>query len=179
MQFMKAAKISNVNHVVNHFLKQVVSLKTHINTIHVGGKDYKCESCSKSFPQASGLRIHINTIHEHKDYICESCGKSFSQAECLKKHIHTIHEGHKDYKCESCAKSFSTAQYLKKHIHTIHEGHKDYKCESCSKSFTRAHSFNISGRHELCICVSSKHQHEKMICHKIHICKLCVSHGIC
>ena len=117
---MKATKISNVDHVVNHFLKQVVSLKTQINTIHVGRKDYKCESCSKSFPQASGLRIHINTIHEHKDYICESCGKSYSTAQYLKKHICTFHEGQSKCK-ESCGKSFSEAHNLKTHIRRIHK----------------------------------------------------------
>ena len=58
----------------------------------------------------------------HKDYKCESCGKSFSHAGNLKKHIHTVHKGHKDYKCKSCGKSFSHA-HLKKHIHTVHEGH--------------------------------------------------------
>ena len=57
----------------------------------------------------------------HKDYKCESCGKSFSHANNLKTHIHTIHEGHKDYKCESCGKSFSHAGHLMKHIHTIHK----------------------------------------------------------
>ena len=69
----------------------------------------------------------------HKDYKCESCGKSFSQAIYLKKHIHTVHEGHKDYNCESCGKSFSYENILKRHTHTTHEGYKDNKCEYCGK----------------------------------------------
>ena len=69
-----------------------------------------------------------------KDYKCESCGKSFTGKQYLKIHIHTIHEGHKDHNCESCGKSFSQAGNLKKHIHTIHQGHKKYKCEYCDKS---------------------------------------------
>ena len=79
--------------------------------------------------QAGSLKIHMQTVHGgNKDYKCESCSKSFSLAHNLKKHIHTVHERHKDYKCESCGKSFSRAQNLKKHIHTVHERHKDYKC---------------------------------------------------
>ena len=59
-----------------------------------------------------------------KNYKCESCGKSFSTAQYLKMHIHTIHEGHKDYKCESCGKSFSQAGNLKTHIKRAHIGKK-------------------------------------------------------
>ena len=40
----------------------------------------------KSFSEAGSLKKHMYTIHElHKDYKCESCGKSFSQTSILKK----------------------------------------------------------------------------------------------
>ena len=62
---------------------------------------------------AGNLNKHIEAIHEgHKDYKCESCGKSLSGAGTLRKHIYTVHEGHKDHKCESCSKSFSEASKL-------------------------------------------------------------------
>ena len=99
--------------------------KDLINTIREGHKDYKCESCGKSFSEAVKLKRHIHTVHEGKeDHKCESCDKSFSRAYGLKRHIHTIHRGNKDYKCESCGKSFSLVQRLKTHVHTIHEDHK-------------------------------------------------------
>ena len=45
------------------------------------------------------LKRHIKRIHEgHKDYKCDSCGKSFSVADDLKTHmnIHIINKGRRD-----------------------------------------------------------------------------------
>ena len=68
------------------------------------------------------MNKHIQTIHEgSKDFKCDSCGKSFYSEGYLKKHIHTMHEGSKDFKCDSCDKSFYTEEYLKKHINRVHE----------------------------------------------------------
>ena len=79
----------------------------------------------KLFTEDGSLKKHIRTIHEgHKDYKCESCGKSFSHANQLMRHIHGIHEDLIDYKCESCSKSFSYARHLKKHAQKTHEGQK-------------------------------------------------------
>ena len=84
------------------------TLKTHYHAVH--DNSAKIHNCN------------ILTVHKgHKDYKCESCNKSFSAVSSLKIHINTIHQGKNDYKCDSCGKSFSVAQYLKKHINNIHE----------------------------------------------------------
>ena len=118
-------------------LETTTNLKNDAKNVHKTKIDEsatanKCESCSKSFSRAHGLKKHIHTIHQgHKDHKCESCGKSFSQAGYLKRHIHIVHEGHKDHKCESCGKEFSQAGHLKRHTLI----HKEFKCESCAKLF--------------------------------------------
>ena len=49
------------------------------------------------------LKIHIKTIHKcQKDFKCDSCGKSFSHSHHLRIHIKTNHKGHKDFKCDAC-----------------------------------------------------------------------------
>ena len=102
------------------------NLKKHIHTVHEGHKDYKCDSCGKSFTTLHILEKHLHIVHDgYKDHKCEFCDQSFSQAGYLKTHINTIHQGHKDYKCKSCGKSFSQSHNLKKHIHIFHEGYKN------------------------------------------------------
>ena len=114
----------------------VKSFRRHIRSLPKDHRDNKCDFCGKSFSYANNLKNHIHTVHEgFKDYKCESCGEAFTREAALKKHIHIVHEGNKDHKCKSCGKSFSNAGHLKNHIHTVHEGHKDHKCEFCGKSW--------------------------------------------
>ena len=43
--------------------------------------------------QSNNLTRHIKTIHEgHKDYKCDSCGKSFAQPGVLRRHTITVHD---------------------------------------------------------------------------------------
>ena len=91
-------------------------MKKHFHTVHEGHKDYKCESCDKSFSQVSGLKRHIQTIHEtQKDYKCESCGKLFSQAINLNLHKKINHNW-----CRYCDEEFDSKLEVTEHIEIIH-----------------------------------------------------------
>ena len=92
------------------------------------------DTCGKSFSRAGALKTHINSVHNgQKDHKCDSCGKAFSLAGDLKKHIiNTVHNGLKDHKCDSCGKEFSRAGHLKTHVNTVHNGQKEHKCVSSS-----------------------------------------------
>ena len=60
-------------------------LKSHINSVHYGKKDHKCDSCEKAFSQAWILKQHINSVHtksvheNEKAHKCDDCGKSFTK----------------------------------------------------------------------------------------------------
>ena len=47
---------------------------------YMRSKKHQCLKCKKSFYQKGHLNVHIPTIHEgNKDYKCDSCGKSFTE----------------------------------------------------------------------------------------------------
>ena len=48
-----------------------------------------------------------------KNYKCDSCGKSFTRLGYLKIHIKIVHEGQKNYKCDSCEKTFTESGSLR------------------------------------------------------------------
>ena len=66
--FAKFIKITNVILVENHLhicKNHSQNLRGNIKTIHEGHKDYKCDSCEKSFTLSSYLRKHIKNVHQN------------------------------------------------------------------------------------------------------------------
>ena len=90
----------------------------HISVVHQGQKRHKCESCSKSFSDASclGIRFMEETETKHVKFKCHCSGPKIT---------YVSHEkGKKNYKCSLCAKEFYRQDSLEKHIIVIHEGQK-------------------------------------------------------
>ena len=60
--------------------------------VHEVQKNFKCDSCGKSFTSSECLIIH----EAQRNYNCESCGKYFGQSVNLM-YIKAIHEGQWNY----------------------------------------------------------------------------------
>ena len=59
-------------------------------------------------------------VFRKKDFKCETCGKTFTQSGSLKVHIRTVHEGQKNYECTMCSKAFGQSGDLSRHVKKIH-----------------------------------------------------------
>ena len=42
------------------------NLKIHINAVHNGQKDHKCDTCGKLFSIIGNLSRHINSVHNRQ-----------------------------------------------------------------------------------------------------------------
>jgi KRAB domain-containing zinc finger protein len=53
---------------------------------HTEERLYKCDTCEKTFFDASSLQKHMFTHLQKKPFVCNVCGKDFAQKGNLKKH---------------------------------------------------------------------------------------------
>ena len=108
-------------------MSTIYQLKRHIKIIHEGikcSKDFKCESCTKSFASAQELHWHIKNIHEGIKNKSNLCSKSYSYLSTLKQHIRLVHEKRRKnivlHDHETCDESFLTAAEAREHIQKYH-----------------------------------------------------------
>ncbi|XP_070560845.1 LOW QUALITY PROTEIN: histone-lysine N-methyltransferase MECOM-like [Ptychodera flava] len=101
-----------------------------------GEREYKCDTCPKSFNWKSNLTRHQVTHDADKRFSCENCDKVFTDPSNLQRHIRTQHVGARCHACPECGKTFATSSGLKQHTH-IHSSVKPFTCEVCYKSYTQ------------------------------------------
>lgn len=121
---------------------------------------YKCELCEKTFPFASGLRIHMMAHTGRLPYSCKTCGKRFAYLESVKLHMR-VHTGERPFTCDVCGKSFAYRHNHDDHYRT-HMGDKPYKCDRCDSSFAwksalhRHHKTHSLDSLEICTICKAK-----------------------
>ena len=83
------------------------------------------------------LKKHIQTVHEGKNqFKCNFCDHECATNYHLKRHIEGVHERIKPFKCNICDYESATKANLNKHVESVHEGikpFKPFKCNSCER----------------------------------------------
>ncbi|XP_006839664.1 PREDICTED: zinc finger and BTB domain-containing protein 42 [Chrysochloris asiatica] len=107
-----------------------------------------CPLCSKLFPSAHVLQLHLSAHFRERDGArarlspdgaaptCPLCGKGFSCTYTLKRHERT-HSGEKPYTCAQCGKSFQYSHNLSRHA-VVHTREKPHACRWCERRFTQS-----------------------------------------
>src|SRR6266404_27202 len=62
-----------------------------------------CEICDNTFANKTNLKSHIETVHQGKrNYSCHLCEKKYSTGSNLNAHVKIVHEGRREHQCEFC-----------------------------------------------------------------------------
>merc|ERR1712129_503955 len=84
-----------------------------------------CKDCGKSFKNKYSLKSHIETVHVGKTgdnprVDCKECGRSLKNKESLKIHMDSIHLGLLAMNCMFCAKNFTQKTNCTTHMKKWH-----------------------------------------------------------
>jgi len=111
-------------------------------------RPFKCDQCSKSFRNKSGLSNHRIIHNGQKPHKCsfKGCGKSFARSCDLTRHTR-LHTGDKPFKCKynGCGKQFTRSVQLRLHM-MDHTGLRPYNCNVCKKGFKTLQNAQIHMR---------------------------------
>lgn len=131
--------IGELKYACNHCDRKFVTWSSrfsHIRAKHTPYDKHVCGFCSKGFPDANKLKVHVRRHTGEKPYSCEECGMAFIERKNLQNHM-VSHTGIRNFVCGLCDKRFLLSKHLKQHMIT-HTGERKHKCEVCGKSYTQA-----------------------------------------
>ena len=102
---------------------------------HTGEKPFECSICEKRYTKKVTLNNHMKVHYGIYDHVCCICKKCFTDKSNLNVHM-KIHYGIYDHVCYTCKKSFTDKSNLNKHM-KIHTNDRPYSCDICGKTFQR------------------------------------------
>ena len=82
------------------------NMERHVKMVHEMIKNYKCESCTKSFFAKADLGQHHSEVHDGQKVKWNECSMMFTNKWNMVRHVASVHKGIKQ-KCSNCE-----AEYL-------------------------------------------------------------------
>ena len=90
-------------------------LKRHQSEVH-GSQKVRCNQCPLMFSNKGNMERHVKMVHEMiKNYKCESCTKSFFAKADLGQHHSEVHDGQKVIWNE-CSMMFTNKWNMVRHV---------------------------------------------------------------
>ncbi|XP_064110519.1 zinc finger and SCAN domain-containing protein 12-like isoform X1 [Macrobrachium nipponense] len=127
-----------------------MQLRQHCLVIHMGieREQYICKLCNKKFSSPTGLKVHVETIHEKVQvFECPTCKETFNQKGNMQNHFRRVHQGDEARKllCDICNKGFICPSDLRKHVERVHlkVRKNEVMCEVCGKPFSDSRAMRI------------------------------------
>ena len=77
--------------------------------------------------------MFVRSTEERKNsWPCPICKKGFTLKTGLRTHLEVVHEGKKPWRCEICDHNFSKKQDYRRHADAVHEGKRPFVCYNCN-----------------------------------------------
>ena len=91
-----------------------VHMKIHTNQL------YNCSYCPYRTNTDSRLRDHYRSHYQMRDFKCETCAKTFVTPTALKEHIEDVHMREQLLTCSVCTKFTGPRKRLQRHLRVVH-----------------------------------------------------------
>merc|ERR1740129_2076677 len=75
--------------------------------------------------------VKTKPVNEKKKHPCPLCDMCFSFSSGLRYHVEGVHEKKRPQKCSQCSKSFKATGALNRHILSVHLNINHLNCEVC------------------------------------------------
>lgn len=123
------------------------SLKSHMRR-HSTDKNYKCPYCSLKLKTDVTLKKHINKMHLWiRPHLCQVCGQRFGEDSELQSHIKNRHSADKEFQCDHCPYATANKATFYTHLFMVHkvkakeDTRKEFRCPHCEFTTLLGHRF--------------------------------------
>ncbi|KDR15247.1 Zinc finger and BTB domain-containing protein 48 [Zootermopsis nevadensis] len=162
--------------VCNKLFTRKIYLTYHLKDVHCKTRYLrKCEECCARFISISGLKMHMQTVHEPlRTYSCTLCKYVGNSTNHLASHMLRIHK--KKYECKICDYNSLTQGGLDKHVRIYHDLHdRQFACKHCSyRGLKRRQLLD----HERIVHNQDKNKHACPVCKKAFRTRVLMKHHL-